>query len=93
VAAMVDMAAVTVVDTAVVIGATEAAATGVDTTTEAIMAVHTTTTDIMVAPHITAPHTDSLSALADTVGEVTGDIMGTDESLSSERVLPSIGVS
>jgi hypothetical protein len=87
----VDIAAVTVVDTAVVIGAAEAAATGVDITAAAIMAVHTTTTDIMVAAHITAPLTDSLSASADTVGEVTA-AMDADESLSSERVLSSIGI-
>jgi hypothetical protein len=67
--AVVDTAAA-MVGTVVVIGATEAAAMGVDTTAGDIMGVLITMTDIMMAAHITEPHMDSLSALADTVGEV-----------------------
>ena len=81
---MVDMAAaVEEVDTAAVIGATEAAATtGVDTTTEGITAAHITmphTTEVLIT--ITAPPTESALALADmvTVGAGTAGITGADK--------------
>ena len=80
---MVDMAAaVAGVDTGVVIGATEAVATGVDTTTEVITAAHITMTHTMEALiTITAPPTESASVLADmvTVGAGTAGITGADK--------------
>ena len=71
---MVDMAAaVAGVDTVVVIGATEAVATGVDTTTEVITAAHITMTDTTEALiTITGPLTESASLLADMAAVCAG---------------------
>jgi hypothetical protein len=75
-------AVITEVITAVTGGGTAAAAMGVDTTAEAIMADRTTagqatTTDITITVPIitTGPRLESLSVLADTAGMATADII------------------